>query len=672
MRLRDIGHEWSARVSLTRQVAILSLIPIVALGLVLSWVLQGQIQTRALDEATQSARLIARVGIKPNLTPSDLSRGLTPAGVSTLDRQLTGPSVKSVLARIKIWSPHDTVIYSDDHSLIGRRLPPSDDLESALAGHPRGAAVVNPTPYSETAGEVGLGTLVEVYVPLRFRGAGPPAGAFEMYLSYAPIAATLSKDKETIAILVAVGLALLWAILYRIVARASRRLARQAKENYRLARHDPLTGLPNRTKFIEGVGEALTEGSAAVLLIDLDGFKEINNTLGNANGDRVLVEVGRRLGRALGPETLLARLGADEFAVLCRDGDGEAGAVALARSLHAGLESPVVIAEVALNVDASIGIAVADAGSHAHALLQQADAALAWARSCSSLVEVYSPERDRVDPGRLVLLGQVRAALERREFVLYYQPELDLRSGRVTAVEALVRWRHPERGLLSPDKFVPLIEPTALVGPLALYVVEEALRQWGAWRRLGVDVGISVNLSARNLLDRELPAQVQELLRRYGVPAGRLTVEVTESAAMTDPGRAVRTLQELRDAGVGVSVDDFGTGNASIEYLAALPAQELKIDRSLIATILRDARDEAIVRSTIDLARNLGLRVVAEGIETAEVLERVESLGCDAAQGYLISRPAPAEELTASLAEAFGVGAAQVPDGALVASPPQS
>jgi len=647
--------------SLTRQVALLSLVPILALGFVLTRVLETQIMTRTLADADQSAQLIARVGIQPRLTPRDLREGLTPAGVRGLDRQLRTPSVTHELARIKIWSAQHKVIYSGDHSLIGRTLAPSDDLLSALNGKAKAAQLVTPSTHNETASEVGLGQLVEVYVPLRFTRSGPPAGAFEIYLSYRPIAAAVTRDKRTIVALVAVGLALLWAVLYPIVARASRRLRRQAQENYRLARFDQLTGLPNRTLFIQAVADAVRaeeprRGSVGVLLIDLERFTEINNTLGNAHGDRLLREVARRLRADLAGEVLTARLGGDEFAVLCPRTRGVRGALRTAAAVQSSLEAPIVLDGVALNIETSIGVAVM--GEHAEdpqQLLQRADAALSHARSHGTRVEVYSAESDQFDASRLMLLGQVRGALERGEFVLHYQPKLDLRSGRVTGVEALVRWRHPEHGLLLPARFVPLIEQTALIGPLTLHVIDVALKQMVAWRRRGISLEMSVNLSARNLLDHELSRQIAELLVRHQIPPDQLTVEVTESAAMLDPERAVAILAALRATGIGVSVDDFGTGNASIEYLAALPATELKIDRSFITGILQDTRTEAIVRSTIDLARNLDLKVVAEGIESEAVLAHIKALGCTSGQGYFISRPLPAEELTVRLSSDFGI-----------------
>jgi diguanylate cyclase (GGDEF)-like protein len=642
----------------------MSLLPIVALGFVLAHVLQTQIVTRSLDDATVSAQTIAHIGIQPRLSPRDLRDGLDAAGIRALDQQLSARSVTHDLARIKIWNARHTVIYSDDHSLIGRTLAPSDDLLNAFAGRPNDAEVVNPSTGSETASEVGLGQLVEVYVPLRFTAKGPPAGVFEIYLSYGPIAKAVAGEKRTIALLVAIGLFVLWAILFRIVAQASRRLARQARENDRLARYDQLTGLPNRTRFIEGVGDAVCEepfapGAVAVLLIDLDRFTEINNTLGSANGDRVLCEVAERLRSDLGAETLVARLGADEYAILRPRTHDLAEVLAQARAVRSSLEAPIVLDGVAVNIEANVGIAVM--GEHAEdrdTLLRHADAALAHAKAQSSGVQVYSAACDHFDAARLALLGEVRGALERSEFVLHYQTKIDISSRRVTGVEALVRWQHPQQGMLPPS-FIPLIEQTALIGPLTLYVIDHALAQMVAWRELGIDLGMAVNLSARNLLDPELPAYVAALLARHGIPAERLTVEVTETAAMVDPDRAVAVLGALRDSGVGVSIDDFGTGNASIAYLATLPATELKIDRGFVTGMLEDARAEAIVRSTIDLAGNLELRVVAEGIETEAVLERLLELGCDIGQGFFISRPQPAEELTAQLTRTLVAGAVQ-------------
>jgi diguanylate cyclase (GGDEF)-like protein len=667
MRLaRRIGT-FTGRLSLTRKVALLSLLPMLALGLILARVLQSQVVDRTLADATRSARIIALLGVQPKLTPQNLAHGLSPADVSALDHQLSAPAVGEDLARIKVWNQRHTVIYSEDHSLIGQTLAPSDDLQAALAGRPKTAQLVAPSRTSETASEVGLGELIEIYVPLRFSSTGAPAGAFEIYLSYRPVAAAVQRDKRMIALLLAIGLALLWAVLYRIVGRASRRLRRQADENYRLARYDALTGLPNRTLFAEELAKAAraagSRGEAvAVLLVDLERFTTINNTLGAASGDEVLREAGRRLQVPGGSTT--ARVGGDEYAVLCpRVGTTEQALQAAAEAL-ARLEPPLELDGVAIDVEASIGVAVL--GEHADdpaVLLQRADLALAHARSHGSRIEVYEPSMERSDEGRLRLLGQVRSGLAAGQFTLHYQPQVDLQTRRITGVEALVRWQHPELGLLAPDRFIPLVEQTALIGPLTITVIDQALAQVSAWRRRGIALQMAVNLSARNLLDTELPDRVAGLLRSHEVPPEQLILEVTESSAMADPERGVRVLKALRGLGVGVSIDDFGTGNASIEYLADLPASELKIDRSFVTEILSHERDQAIVRSTIDLARNLGLRVIAEGIESEDAMEYLAAQGCALGQGFLFARPLSAEELTPHLSAAFGLGGAELRTG---------
>jgi diguanylate cyclase (GGDEF)-like protein len=653
--------------SLTQRVALMSLVPMVALGFVLTRVIERQVESHSVADASQSARLIANIGIQPRLTPHELAIGLTQSQIRGLDEQLRARSTTENLARIKIWNAAHVVVYSDDHRLIGRSFSAASDLNDALAGRSNNADVVTPQSHSETASEVGLGELVEVYVPLRFAASGRPAGAFEIYLSYRPIAAAIAHDERLIVLVVAIGLAVLWAILFRIVAQASRRLRRQSRENYLLARYDPLTALPNRMLFRERVDGALRRAgrrrdAVAVLLIDLDGFTEVNSTLGNATGDTVLCEAARRLQRLLGKDTLVARIGGDEYAILCPHADGVSGALRTAQKVQTGMEAPIVVDGIALNVDVSIGLAVLDDDSEGlDDLLQHADAALARARAQHSRVEVYSKHFDSFDPARLLLLGEVRSALERDEFELHYQPQVDLHSGRVTGVEALLRWRHPERGLLAPLTFIPLVEQTALIESVTQRVLERALGQMVRWREQGIDLDMSVNLSARNLLEIALPDRVEALLRDHRIAPARLTVEVTESAAMADPDRGVEVLCALSERGIRVSIDDFGTGNASIAYLARLPADEIKIDKAFITELCEDERAEAIARSTIDLARHLDLGVVAEGIETQAVFEHLTELTCDTGQGYFISRPLTADALTAWLAANGGaVGRAPV------------
>ncbi len=651
MALLRAYRRLAGRLTLTQRVALTSLVPMVVLGFVLTSVLEHQVETHSVADAGQSARLIASIGIQPRLTPGEVRGGLTARQIKGLDEQLRARSATENLARIKIWNAAHTVIYSDDHSLIGRTFHDVEDLESALAGHTSKGELVRPARNTETASEVGLGELVESYVPLRFSANGQPVGAFEIYLSYKPIAAAIAHDKRIIVFVVAIGLALLWAVLFRIVATASKRLRRQAQENDVLARYDTLTGLPNRTLFRERVEQELRSAEQrrheiAVLLIDLDGFAEINNTLGSSTGDEVLREAGRRFQAQLGEDALIARIGGDEYAILCPHAEGVPGALRTAGSVQAGMAAPIVVGDIGLNVEASIGLAVATGGGESlDALLQHADAALARARSRHTRVEVYSAELERFDPGRLKLLGQVRQALGRGEFELHFQPKVQLADRRVCGVEALLRWRHPEQGLLMPAAFISLVEQTALIGPLTLQTIDTALAQMVRWRRAGLDLQVAVNLSARNLLDPDLPGQVAAALHRHEIPAERLTLEVTESATMLDPARAREVLCSLRDSGVTISIDDFGAGNASIGYLSSLPADELKVDRSLAAGVCEDEHTASIVGSIVDLAKHLGLRVVAEGIETEQVMERLTELGCDVGQGYLIARPLSEQQL---------------------------
>jgi diguanylate cyclase (GGDEF)-like protein len=490
-------------------------------------------------------------------------------------------------------------------------------------------------------------------------------------IALALILPAIASDDRMIAIVVFAGLALLWAVLFRIFARASRRLREQSEQNYRLARYDKLTGLPNRTLFIEQAGRALggrlfDGATPAVLLIALDRFKEVNDTLGHPTGDRVLREVADRLRSELGRDVLVARVGGDEYAVLHTRARDVSAATSMASAIQAALEAPITLDGVALNVEASIGIATAeDRVRDLNTLLRRADVALARAKGHQSGVEVYSSDYDSFDAARLRLLGEVRPALKRGEFVLHYQPKMDLQTRRVVGVEALLRWHHHEHGMLAPLEFIPLVEQTSLVTPVTLHVIDQALWQVAAWRKLGVQLGISVNLSARNLLDAGLPDQIESLLEQHGVASSQLVVEVTESAAMADPDCAAGVLAALRAKGIGVSIDDFGTGNASLAYLAKLPASEIKIDRSFIASLSSDARAQAIVRSTIELARNLQLNVVAEGIETEEILQKLTDWGCPMGQGFLvmgqgffISRPLPAEDLAGWLSPDLAASAA--------------
>jgi diguanylate cyclase (GGDEF)-like protein len=431
-------------------------------------------------------------------------------------------------------------------------------------------------------------------------------------------------------------------------SRLVEQLRREADERRHEALHDSLTGLPNRTLFSQQVNAAAqTAGRAAVMLMDLDRFKEVNDTLGHHNGDLLLCQVSTRLVEALAGSGTAARFGGDEFAILLPDIDEVESARAIAARVLDAFGQPFLIEEMALGVGASIGIAVApDHGSDATTLLQRADVAMYEAKANRSGAALYDAVRDTYSPRRLRLAGELRQALENDEIVAYFQPKVSLSDRQVVGAEALVRWRHPELGLLPPDEFIPVAEQTGLIIPLTHHVLRLALRQCRQWRRSGHDIGVAVNLAMRSLLDASLAATVDDLLRRSKVPASHLTLEITESSIMADADRAIRVLTGLARRGVRLSVDDFGTGYSSLTYLQRLPVHEVKIDKSFVFQVASDEADATIVQSIVELGHNLGLSVVAEGVEDQVSWDRLRGMSCDIAQGYYLSKPLPPASLT--------------------------
>jgi diguanylate cyclase (GGDEF)-like protein len=435
-------------------------------------------------------------------------------------------------------------------------------------------------------------------------------------------------------------------------------LRQEAADRRHQALHDALTGLPNRTWFLDRVGSMLgpTGRPCAVILLDLDRFKEVNDTLGHSLGDVVLKEIAGRLTDVVAEPDAVARLGGDEFAVavaVSGDDDAVSGrAEATASSIIEALARPVVVAEMALEVGASIGIALSpEHGGDAATLLQRADVAMYAAKDAKSGVAVYSFERDDCSPRRLALAGELRSAIEHGEVAIFYQPKARLSDGAVVGAEALVRWMHPRYGLLPPDEFIPVAEATGIISALTTYVLSSAVRQCAQWRTAGLDIGVAVNLAIRSLLDADLPQLVAEVLEADNVPADRLTLELTETSVMADPLRSIGALERLSAIGVRLSVDDFGSGYSSLAYLQRLPVHEVKIDKDFVINLGSSPNDAMIVRSIVELGHNLGLSVVAEGVEDEACWERLGALSCDLAQGYLLSRPVPAEELARWLDE---------------------
>ena len=409
--------------------------------------------------------------------------------------------------------------------------------------------------------------------------------------------------------------------------------------------HDALTDLPNRVLLRDRVVQAIMTAQRektrlGLLLMDLNEFKEVNNTLGHYNGDRLLKQVATRLQNVVREPNTVARLGGDEFAILLLKIAGPESATDVAHKVLRALEAPFTIEGLTIGVQASIGITLfPDHGSDVDALQQRADVAMYIAKRDKSGIVVYSPKLDQHSPQRLTLMGELRQAISNNALVLHYQPKVDVKTGHITEVEALVRWQHPQHELMKPEDFVPLAERTGLIKPLTRWALNEALRQCAEWNLHGLDLGVCVNLSAHVLSDPELADTVTGLLASHNVAPQRLILEITESMMMADPPRALQMLSHLASIGVRLSIDDFGTGYSSLSYMSKLPVAELKIDKSFVIDMLNNENNAMIVRATIDLGHNLGLRVVAEGVETEEILERLKALGCDAVQGYHICYP---------------------------------
>ena len=429
-------------------------------------------------------------------------------------------------------------------------------------------------------------------------------------------------------------------------------VAASQSEMERLAYVDRLTGMPNRERFRQALQQAIERGAArrgpiAVLMLDLNRFKHVNDLLGYAVGDRLLCAVAERLSHVVVRDgDLVARLGGDKFALLLPGADVDA-ATAVAQRIANSFEQPVTLDEHTLDLGAGVGIACWPAHANdAQTLIVHAEVAMYSAKGKPEVAQVYDAAKDSASLQSLSLLSELRRAVEQGELRLFLQPKVRLGDGRVVGAEALLRWQHPQRGLLPPLQFIPFAEQTGFVRHLTLWVLEESARRWAGLQLQG-PLCLSINLSTRDLLDLELPQKLDVILARHGVPESGLCLEITESAIMDDPVRAQNTLDALSARGFKLSIDDFGTGYSSLAYLRRLPVDELKIDRSFVNAMERNADDVNIVRSTIELAHNLGLSVVAEGIESAHVLEQLAQLDCDEGQGYHMSRPLPWAEFNA-------------------------
>ncbi|MBV8296184.1 MAG: bifunctional diguanylate cyclase/phosphodiesterase [Acidimicrobiia bacterium] len=626
--MRDGGRARGSMIRLFGVHAAISLIPVLVLGGALLWNFRSEADHRGVQEAHDQAQLVAETAIQPFLTGQQLTAPLPGPTQTALNTELQRAS--------------------NENSVSVRLLPNLDQATSAVYTYPPG------NPLNVTADRFGQledtvsadQKTITVYQPLTALHTASaeqpkPVGFLELTIPYAPIkshvdAALASQNRQ-----LAVALGALYLTLIVISISMSRGLRKEVAHNAFLAEHDNLTDLPNRTLFHRRAAAALKRANRknpiAIAIIDLDRFKDVNDTLGHHNGDRLLTELARRLNVNTRPEDTVARLGGDEFGVILTGAHEAEDALWRLRDI---IDREVEVSGLPLSVESSIGYVMApEDGNDVDDLLQRADVAMYVAKEAHSGVVRYDPEQDEYDAAKLGLIAELRHAIDDGQLILHYQPKMSISTGRVEAMEALVRWEHPARGLVYPDSFVPIAEQTDLIDKLTDWALAKALDDLRLLSDANSKLAVAVNVSARSLSKSDFATRVQTALARAGMSPTRLIIEITETALISDPERAGAALADLDAAGVRVSIDDFGQGQTSLGYLSNLPVHELKIDKSFVYDMLTNPAHAAIVRSIVDLGHNLHMRVVAEGVETEEVLAGLRDAGCDVAQGFLYARP---------------------------------
>ncbi|MGH2787390.1 MAG: putative bifunctional diguanylate cyclase/phosphodiesterase [Actinomycetota bacterium] len=629
---------------------VVSLIGLISAGTAVWFTVKPFVRARHLRSIERESELLTRVGVGPNVGRTGLAQPIGPTRAGSLDKALRPQIEAGSGYRLNLWNADGRLLYSTAPAArqVGRSFRLSHALRSALAGR-----VTTVTPKNESAPN----GAVSVFTPLVSDSGSRRAAAVEVRMPWEALASQMDTDARRITGLLGACLLGLWAVILILFTRTSRRLyglRNQVEENERQALRDPLTHLPNRTLFRDRLQQALllasrSKAAVAILLLDLDHFKEVNDTLGHHHGDLLLQQIGPRLNTVLRDSDTVARLGGDEFGILLANVPTPSSAAHVAEKIIESLLRPFMVQGLKLHVGASIGIAIYPRhGTSADTLMQRADVAMYIAKNNGGGYEQYIPERDDYSAAKLAMGTELRYAIDGNELVLYYQPKVHLRTGRVQGVEALVRWDHPQKGLVAPDDFIGLAERAGLMDQLTMLVLNRAVRQCHEWQQEGLDLTVAVNLSVRNL-DSTLPRRVAAILDRWGVPSGKLELEITEGTVMAEPNRAREVLEALDSMGIKIAIDDFGTGHSSLAYLKKLPVNTLKIDKSFVVNMANDENDFVIVQSTVDLAHNLGLEVVAEGVEDENTWVQLRQLGCDLAQGYWKGRPVPGDQLAYSL-----------------------
>ncbi len=620
--------------------AMLLLVPVLVLGVALNHVYQTGTAQRTLDDARSSARLLAQSSVQPAIAGQDLDAGLDIAGVSDLGASVDAAVRDGQVVRLRLMAPDGNTVFPPQE--LGTF--PDAALSADLAATADGDA---PARLSTAALPSWLGgssvRVVQVYAPV-VAPDGRKLGTVEVALPYERVAQRAERQTALFGVVLLGGLFGLYAVVAVLAWVVTGRLRRQLVATDHLAHHDPLTGLPNRAMFRLRAHAALEPGErgVAVAILDLDRFKQVNDTLGHESGDVLLVEVGRRLLAAVRTDDTVARLGGDEFG-LVMPGLDAAGASALLSGVTRALAAPCRVGGRLLPISGSIGVSAApEHGTTIEELLRHADVAMYAAKRSNRDVVASEAQPDGVGGegalDQLLLEAELTRALAHDELVLHYQPLTDLDDGRVSRLEALVRWQHPTRGLLGPGLFLPLAETTGQIGDLTWWVLRHALADLASLRD---DVGVAVNVSPSTLRDHGFCDRVVQMLAAADQPPARLQLEMTESSVIEELDAVRATLDRLAAAGIALSLDDFGQGSTSLGFLGVLPFTEIKVDRAFVVGLGAPGLARTIVASIVSIAHEAGMRVVAEGIESAEVLDRVRELGCDAAQGYHLGRPAP-------------------------------
>jgi len=608
--------------------------------------------SQAESDAVFHSRFVVRSVLGDRLRPSDFSRPLNEDRTATLDSVARSDILFGDSLALQLYSPKGKLTYASGAGVVG--TTPSDAA--------RARSTLATGDVAKQVETINGRKVLKVFVPVPFVGLDQPAGVLALEQDYKPIAQAGRRGLLPVIGVLQLILLTLYVSLFPLLRRVTARLRGQVEQIEKLALYDALTGLANRRLFHDRLEQAFfssqrSETGFSLMLLDLDRFKEINDTLGHQTGDAVLEQLAARLTEVARASDTVARLGGDEFALVLLGAQDGTSALFVAERVLRALDRPFEIDGLSLQVETSIGVAVFPRhGNDAEQLLKHADVAL-YASKEVHVPIVYAAEQDQSSNEGLGLVGQIRAAVDKGELVVHFQPEVDLATGQTTRAEALLRWEHPDQGLLLPDSFVPLASRSTLIRPITRFVLDAALRQCRAWQDAGLAVGVSVNLAARDLADPQLEHEVADALRKWKVKPELLQLEIPENAVVSDRDRVMKTLARLGERGVTLAVDDFGSGHASFSHLKQLPVDVLKIDKSLVENLDSDDEDDAIVRSTIELAHSLGLTVVAEGVESDRALQRLAELGCDLAQGFCLARPMSAEDATRWLAAAKPVAA---------------